>query len=323
MKILLPIDGSYHSDNSVETVLTHLWPEGSECHVITVAEPLHANVAAAFGKLGSMSLEAQQALDADIHKLLKETTDKLELKFGKGKVVGNYYEAKPAGIAGIILELAKNWQADIIIMGSHGTSGWDDQSFGSVTLAVVNNAPCSVQIVHYVPSSSLEKKQKQNLPLEELMEETRYLVAINDSANSRSVIDSILSRPWPPDSKFQLISVVPEPKSVFHSRWIKDIKIDEAHKKLYAAQKQILEKLVKDTAGEIEAKLGKGKVTHHVLEGNARSLILQVAQDWPADMIIIGAHDRDKSILEHFLGSVARAVVNNADCSVEVVRSRA
>lgn len=320
MKILLPIDGSYHSDNAMQTVLTEPWPEGSECHVMTIAAPLHAKADACFGQLGSMAMAAQQALDADIKKLLEEAKAKLETKFGKGKVQANYYESKPAGIDGIIVEVAKNWQADLIIMGSHGTSGWNDQFFGSVTIAVANNAPCSVRIVHFIPSTSVEKKQKQKLAGEELLEETRYLVPIYDSPNFHKLIDSIMSRPWPPDSQFQLMSVVPEPKSVFHSRWFHDAKIDEKHKELYASQKQMAEKLIKDCAAKLESKIGKGKVTFHVLEGSVRSLILQIAQDRPADMIIIGAHDRDKTILEHFLGSVAQAVLNNADCSIEIVR---
>ncbi len=83
-----------------------------------------------------------------------------------------------------------------------------------------------------------------------------------------------------------------------------------------------MEKLLKDNADLIQSKLPKSKVTYHVLEGNVRSLILQLAQDWPADMIIMGAHDRDKDALEHLLGSVAQAVINNAECSVELVRSK-
>ena len=322
MKILLPIDGSYHSDNAIQTVLTEPWPEGSECYVITVADAMHTGVDAYFGRLGSLALAAQQALDTDIKKLLEEAKEKLETKFGKGKVQANYTESKPSGIGGIIVETANNWQADLIVMGSHGTSGWDDQFFGSVTIFVSNHAPCSVRIVHFIPSLSVEKKQKQKLAADELLEETRYLVALDGSTNSRLVIDSIMSRPWPPDSQFQLISVVPEPKSVFHSRWFKDVQVDEKHAELYASQKKVCEELVNEYASKLETKASKGKVTHHVLEGNARSLILQIAQDWPADMIILGAHDHDKTILEHFLGSVAQAIVNNADCSIEIVRTR-
>lgn len=321
MKILLPIDGSYHSDNAIQTVLTEPWPEGTECHVMTVAAPLYSQTDALFGQLGSTALSAQRTLDADIHKILEDGREKLESKFGKGKVVANFYESKPAGIEGIIIETAKNFQADLIVMGSHGTSGWNEGFFGSAAITVANHAPCSVRIVHFIPTASIEKKEKQKLPADELLEETRYLLAINQSPNSQKVVDSVLARPWPPDSLFEIISVVPEPKSVFHSRWFKDPQIDEKHQELYASQKQMAEKLVKECALKLEAKMGKEKVTYHVLEGNVPSLILQIAQDWPADMIIIGAHDFDKSFLEHFLGSVAQAILHNVDCSIEIVRS--
>ncbi|CAN5481330.1 hypothetical protein BH11CYA1_BH11CYA1_49290 [soil metagenome] len=117
-----------------------------------------------------------------------------------------------------------------------------------------------------------------------------------------------------------MLSVVAEPKSVFHSRFFEDPKIGAAKQKLYELQKQNLENLVKDAGTKLEAKFCKDKVTYHVLEGNIASLILQIAQDWNADMILLGAHDRDLNVVEHFLGSVAQRVVSNADCSIEIVR---
>jgi nucleotide-binding universal stress UspA family protein len=179
----------------------------------------------------------------------------------------------------------------------------------------------------------------------------KILLAIDGSVSSDNVVEEVLSQPWPEKSECIVVTVaeplhniadavfgafgakaleaqkaldgvVPEPRSVMHSRFFKDPQIDKAHQELYAAQRHALEKLVKDSATKIESKLVKNKVTYHVLEGNARSLILQIAQDWPADMIILGAHDRDKDVLEHFLGSVAQAIVNNADCSIEIVRAK-
>ncbi len=314
MKILLAIDGSVSSDNALEEVLSQPWPENTECNVMTVAEPLHNLADAAFGAFGAMALEAQKALDADIKKLLAETTQKLEEKFGKGKVSGNFYEGRAIEK---ILQASRDCQADLIVVGSHGTSGYNDQLFGSVTIAIAVHAPCSVRIVHDISSYSLEKKQRKSV-----YEEARYLVAINGSANSKAVIETICSRPWPEEAIFQILSIAPEPRSVLNSRLIKDPKIDKANQELYVAQRKGLENLVKESAAKIESKLTKNKVTYHVLEGNIRSLILQTAQDWPADMIIIGAHDHDKSVLEHYLGSVAQAVVNNADCSIEIVRSK-
>jgi nucleotide-binding universal stress UspA family protein len=58
-----------------------------------------------------------------------------------------------------------------------------------------------------------------------------------------------------------------------------------------------------------------------VSEGDARTVILDEAAKWPADLIVVGSHGR--SGLDRFLlGSVSERVVRHAPCSVEVVRSR-
>ncbi len=214
MKILVAIDGSIHSDNAIDEILSEPWRPDTECVVLTVAEPLHTQADALFPGFGQMALEAQEALDADIRKLLAEAVEKLEQKFGKGKVQSNFREGKAIET---ILEVANSTKVDLIIIGSHGTSGYNSQSFGSVVTSVAMHASCSVRIVHYMPTFSLEKKQKEKLPLEE----ARYLVAINESKNAKAAVEMILSSSWVEESAFQLISVISEPKSVFHSRFLK------------------------------------------------------------------------------------------------------
>jgi nucleotide-binding universal stress UspA family protein len=215
-----------------------------------------------------------------------------------------------------ILDAAGSWHANLIVLGSHGTGGYNDEAFGRTTEKVVNEAPCSVRIVQDLTSASLEKKGTNHEPLEE----SRFLLAVNDSANSKAMLENVLNNTWPSESRFQVLSVVQEPRRSDNSRLFKAPEISKAECAVFAKQKAAAEAHVEAAGRKLEEKFGKDKVTWHVLEGNVRSLILQVAQDWPADMILIGAHDHDKSILEHFLGSVAKAVVSNAMCSVEVVR---
>jgi nucleotide-binding universal stress UspA family protein len=56
-----------------------------------------------------------------------------------------------------------------------------------------------------------------------------------------------------------------------------------------------------------------------VREGDARSAILDEADSWGADLIVVGSHGRT-GLKRLVLGSVAAAVVAHAHCSVEVVR---
>ncbi|MEM9151878.1 MAG: universal stress protein [Cyanobacteria bacterium P01_F01_bin.3] len=47
-----------------------------------------------------------------------------------------------------ICKLAKTWDADLIIVGSHGRKGLEEILLGSVSNYVVHHAPCSVMVVH-------------------------------------------------------------------------------------------------------------------------------------------------------------------------------
>ncbi|MEO0408534.1 MAG: universal stress protein [Cyanobacteria bacterium P01_A01_bin.135] len=48
----------------------------------------------------------------------------------------------------VICKLAKRWDADLIMVGSHGRRGLSEMLLGSVSNYVVHHAPCSVLIVH-------------------------------------------------------------------------------------------------------------------------------------------------------------------------------
>jgi len=63
------------------------------------------------------------------------------------------------------------------------------------------------------------------------------------------------------------------------------------------------------------------RVTSSVEEGDPKSVILNAAEGWGADLIVVGSHGHRG--LERFLiGSVAEAVARYARCSVEIVRGR-
>jgi len=58
-----------------------------------------------------------------------------------------------------------------------------------------------------------------------------------------------------------------------------------------------------------------------VREGDPRSAIVDEADEWGADLVVIGSHGRT-GVTRWLLGSVAGAIVSHAPCSVEVVRRR-
>jgi nucleotide-binding universal stress UspA family protein len=61
-------------------------------------------------------------------------------------------------------------------------------------------------------------------------------------------------------------------------------------------------------------------VTTEVISGSPKQVILEEAEAFGADLIIVGSHGH--GMLERFLlGSVSQAVALHARCSVEIVRS--
>jgi len=61
-------------------------------------------------------------------------------------------------------------------------------------------------------------------------------------------------------------------------------------------------------------------VTTKVISGSPKEVILEEAEAFGTDLIVVGSHGQ--GMLERFLlGSVAQAVALHAKCSVEIVRS--
>ena len=67
-----------------------------------------------------------------------------------------------------------------------------------------------------------------------------------------------------------------------------------------------------------ESNLPDHKITKIIRRGNVSDEVLAEANDWKADMIIIGSHR--PSMSNYLLGSNAATIVRHAKCSVLVVR---
>ena len=55
-------------------------------------------------------------------------------------------EVRLGAPAAVIVDEAKDWNADLIVVGSHGRSFWGRLTLGSVSDAVIHHAPCSVLV---------------------------------------------------------------------------------------------------------------------------------------------------------------------------------
>lgn len=142
------------------------------------------------------------------------------------------------------------------------------------------------------------------------------LIALDGSACSMAAVDEIVKRPWPENTLVKVVHIV-EPfhteRGAWHANYV-PIAV-KVQKELLEAGKSIVE----EPAEKLKNHFGEEMVTCEVQEGYTADRILETAESWPADMIVVGSHGR-KGFTRFLLGSVSQSIVSRANCSVEVVK---
>ncbi len=144
----------------------------------------------------------------------------------------------------------------------------------------------------------------------------KVLVATDGSASGDAAVGAAVARPWPDGTSIEVLTVIHTavPFILDPTYTVAFIHIDQLEK----ARKHAPE-VVEQAASRLRA---PGRhVTVQVLEGAPKHLIVEEAERWHADLIMVGTHGHGP-VGRFLLGSVAHAVVLHAPCSVEVVRSR-
>lgn len=142
----------------------------------------------------------------------------------------------------------------------------------------------------------------------------RILLALDDSKHSNAAIDMLLQRPWPHGSTVRVLCVA-QSYIPFPGPFASDGALN------YAEVAQSLVKRAQEIVDLTATKLGALGLTvePRVRQGDPRHEIMEEAQDWGADLVVVGSHGRT-GLQRWLLGSVAEHVVRHAPCSVEVVR---
>jgi nucleotide-binding universal stress UspA family protein len=85
--------------------------------------------------------------------------------------------------------------------------------------------------------------------------------------------------------------------------------------------KKSAEDAVKSAADLLQKKHPALLITTNVINGSPKQVILDEAEEFEADLIMVGSHGRG-AIERFLLGTVSQAVALHAKCSVEIVRNR-
>jgi nucleotide-binding universal stress UspA family protein len=282
-KILCPVDFSDYSrlalryasalsqDNDAPLVVCHSVPDFSQeisylegNHVETVREAL---ISSAREKLDDFAGRGVQTM--------------------KVIVQGNPSE--------VILQTVKRAGCDLIVMGTHGHSGYERYFMGSVTNKVLHKSTVPVLTVCRQTHHFIRENHSRPVEIK------RILCALDYEESSRKVAKLALEIGRMYGAEIIFFHSVPNTDTgdwVEQKEWVK------------GKLQQLIEVPETDSSA----------LKFLVLAGDPVQWIIQMVKGNEIDLVVLGHHTRTPGE-EIFLGSVAKRVLTNAICPVLVARS--
>jgi nucleotide-binding universal stress UspA family protein len=143
----------------------------------------------------------------------------------------------------------------------------------------------------------------------------KILLAIDGSPHSHAALVEFATRPWPNGTEVQILTVVHSSiPLIFDPAFF----LAAAHMEQTLDRRRDAPTLVEAAATMVRNAHPNVSVTTKINEGIPQDVIVEEAQSWRADLIVLGSHGYGR-MRRVVLGSVAAAVVAKAPCSVQVV----
>lgn len=143
MLVLIPTDGSEYAEEALRSVVERPWPKESEFKV--VATPEYPVLVGEYPYFAPDQL-TELTRNSRAHAALSAKSAAELLAKARLTVSSEVTEPEDTP-AHCILAAAKQWRADLIVMGSHGRRGFDRLILGSVSETVALHATCSVEVI--------------------------------------------------------------------------------------------------------------------------------------------------------------------------------
>ena len=208
---------------------------------------------------------------------------------------------REGAVVPMILEEARAIAADLIVIGTHGRSGFDRFLLGSVTEKVLRKAKCAVMTVPPADQTAAPARGDRTI-----------VCAVDFSPASLKAVDYALSLAQELPATLSLIHVFdwPPDRPIPRGREFETI----AYRgKAQGDTRELLHVLVPEDAR------AWCKTEEFVPVGRPHEEIVRLARDRDADLIVMGVHGRSSLSLALF-GSTANQVVRHATCPVVTVR---
>ena len=145
----------------------------------------------------------------------------------------------------------------------------------------------------------------------------KILLAVDGSPCSDAAVEEVARRPWPEGSLVKVLTAFELPMPPAPQGWALPINyFQEMDLSLRKQAQDIVDQALQKLKSKVDKSIS---LDGALLPGPPRSVILDEAESWGADLIVLGSHGY-RAWERFLLGSVSQAVVSHAKCSVEVVR---
>lgn len=142
----------------------------------------------------------------------------------------------------------------------------------------------------------------------------KILLACDHDSFNDAIAEFVIKHPWPAKSVFRIVNVVPPIYDYAYAAAVPELMVDIRDDVKEAASER-----VRRMALKLRDHFHVDNVEEFVLEGHPAQVLLEDAETWPADMIVMGSHGRT-GLKKFLMGSVSSAVLEHAPCSVIIVR---
>lgn len=140
-RILVPVDGSPTSERALQEAIRLAQQQSAQLELVHIMGDIRLMDADSYINYAEMKetiTSTGKKILAQAQTVVQQAGPAVEVKL---------LEARGERIASAIMEEARRWQADLIVIGTHGRTGFSRVLFGSVAEGVVRTAHIPVLLI--------------------------------------------------------------------------------------------------------------------------------------------------------------------------------
>jgi nucleotide-binding universal stress UspA family protein len=255
-----------------------------------------------FANLPTMDLPALVLEDADRERLL---SDLRRMAAAVPRDVPVEFSIQEAGFVHeeILAQLGAT-HADLLVLATHGRSGFQRLFLGSVTEKVIRETTCSTLVV---------PPRAPDVPAGSPIQFRRILCAVDFSESSLDALAHAINMAEEANAQLTVLHVVEFPPMLNVEPTMPAVDLSRLREAAASDGRRKLEELIPEEARTYCA------VDTAVVEGRAYREILRQATERLSDLIVMGVHGRGALDLLVF-GSTTHHVIRASACPVLIVR---